>query len=176
MKKIALILIFIIMSTFVMPVALAVIDIPSITAQAGPAGSGIINGTFLVSNLETYNDARFNVAMVGVRVITTGDAKMVSGSENFDPSESVIIAKGSGQFYNYDISVSGVGTIQTQSEVYGNYDKNTSLGFDSDGTYNAISPPSEIVTVDPSLAEFYTSIIPILLSMVLFVTIRHRLE
>ena len=176
MKKIALILILIIVSTFAMPIALAVIDIPSITAQAGPAGSGIINGTFLVSNLETYNNARFNVAMVGVRVITTGDAKMISGSDDVDPSGSIIIAKDSGQFYNYDLSVSGIGTIQTQSEVYGRYDENISLGSGSDGSYNYISSPSEIVTVDSALAEFYTSIIPILLSIILFMTMRYRLE
>ena len=177
MKKITLILILIIMSTFAMPIALAVIDIPSITAQAGPPDSGTINGTFIVYNLETYNDARFNVSMVGILVVTHGGAEMVPGSATFDPSGSIIIANGSFQRYNYSISMTGLGSIQIRSEVYGNYDENTSLGSGSDGAFNVVSPLSRPpVAVTPKVPEFYTLIIPILLSIILFVIVRHRLE
>ena len=169
MKKVALILILIIVSTLAMPIALAVIEIPSITAQAGPAGSASINGTFLVSNLETYNDASYTVDVLMLTL--NGTATELPFTESYNPGQDTIIAKETDGLFNYNVGVTGEGWVTVSSSVMGFYYENATLGFASN-----TSEQSSMVIVDSALPEFSSAILPILLSIILFGIVRRKVE
>ena len=189
-KKVFLVLFLLIVSVYIIPLALADprgINIPEVIAQAGPAGSATINGTFLVKNMESYNDGRFNVALTGITVHTiddgkSGGASMVGGSDIIAPSGStsdpIIIGPNGEQNFNYVIGVQGVGWVMTEVSLWGFYDQNHSLGMNAtDGFYVKTSDVySDQIIVTSTLPEFSLNILPLLLSMLLFGIIRRRLE
>lgn len=175
MNKIILISIMVLASVFAVPMVLAGggIVIPLIDAQAGPAGSASINGTFTVLNLETYNDARYTTDVLLLSF--SGTAPKVDGTESYNPVEGTNISKEDNQIFSYNVGVSGEGWAVVQSMVMGHYYDNHTLGG-TNGYYSATSPPSSPVTVDSTLPEFSSTIFPILLSMILFGIIRRKVK
>ena len=171
MKKIILISIMLLASVFAVPIVLAGegINITEFTAQAGPPGSASINGSFLINNLETYDDANYTVDVLMLSLM--GTAEKLSNSDSFNPGEGTIIAKETDGFFNYNVGVTGEGWVIAQSSVTGSYYENDTLGF-----IPASSSWSSKIIVDSTLPEFSSAIFPILLSMILFGIIRRKVE